>query len=213
MPNNIALIAKREYLEQVRGKAFKLTTILIPAIFICIFGVGYLAGKNSGNGKHLVVAAADPVLARQVKEKLLSDTDSHTTVDVASPASEADREQLIRRITSKQIDGFLWLEVKPGDTAPHGTYYSQSSGDFVTTSRLQSAVSHSIVQQRLAARGFQQTEIDSITKTADIETRQIDKNGNASTSNAMGTFWAAYIMAFLLSFTVILYGMNVGRSV
>src|SRR5450432_4023940 len=169
-PNNIWLIAKREYLEQVRGKAFKVTTILVPAIFVCIFGVGYLAGKNSGNGKHLVVAAADPVLASQVKERLLSDPDSHTTVDVVSPAVDADREQLIKRITSKQIDGFLWLEVKPGDPTPHGTYYSQSSGDFVTTSRLQGAVSHSVVQQRLAARGIAPKEIDSITKTADIET-------------------------------------------
>jgi ABC-2 type transport system permease protein len=213
MPNNIALIAKREYLEQVRGKAFKLTTILIPTIFVCIFGIGYLASKNSGNGKHLVVAAADPVLASQVKEKLVSDVDSHTTVDVVSPAGDTDRAQLIKRITAKQIDGFLWLELKPGDPTPHGTYYSQSSGDFVTTSRLQSAVSHSIVQQRLAARGLPPTEIESITKTADIETQQIDKNGNASTSNAMGTFWAAYVMAFLLSFTVVLYGMNVGRSV
>lgn len=213
MPNNVLLIAKREYLEQVRGKAFKLTTILVPAIFLCIFGVGYLAGKNSGNGKHLVVAAGDPALANQVSQKLLNDPDSHTMVDVVSPAADADREQLVKRITSKQIDGFLWLEAKPGDLAPHGTYYSQSSGDFVTTSRLQSAVSHSVVQQRLAARGLPPTEIESITKTADIETQQIDKNGKASTSNAMGTFWAAYVMAFLLSFTVVLYGMNVGRSV
>ena len=34
--HNIWLIAKREYLEQVRGKAFKITTILVPAIFVAL---------------------------------------------------------------------------------------------------------------------------------------------------------------------------------
>ena len=38
---NILLIAKREYLEQVRGRAFKMTTIGVPAIFGLIIFVGY----------------------------------------------------------------------------------------------------------------------------------------------------------------------------
>ena len=50
---DIWLIAKREYLEQVKGKAFKVTTILIPVVFIAIFGVIAIAGKNSGVGKHV----------------------------------------------------------------------------------------------------------------------------------------------------------------
>jgi hypothetical protein len=28
---NILLVAKREYLEQIRGRAFRMTTILVPA--------------------------------------------------------------------------------------------------------------------------------------------------------------------------------------
>ena len=32
-------------------------------------------------------------------------------------------------------------------------------------------------------------------------------------SSTFGTFIAAYVMAFLLTFTVMMYGMNVGRSV
>jgi ABC-2 type transport system permease protein len=39
------------------------------------------------------------------------------------------------------------------------------------------------------------------------------KNGKETATNALSTFWAAYVMAFLLSFTVVMYGMNVGRSV
>ena len=42
---DIQLIAKREYLEQIRGKAFKITTILIPVIFAVVIAISVLAGK------------------------------------------------------------------------------------------------------------------------------------------------------------------------
>ena len=68
------------------------------------------------------------------------------------------------------------------------------------------------MQQELTARGLSAKDVDALTKDIKIETLQI-QNGKTSSSSAMGTFWAAYGMAFLLSFTTIMYGMNVGRSV
>src|SRR5271157_2238213 len=208
---DIWLIAKREYLEQIRGKAFKVTTILIPVVFVAIFGVIALAGKNSGVGKHIVVATADPSLATLVRDLLIADTDAKMTVDVVAPATQADRSELLAKVDQKEIDGFLWLETPAAGTAS-ATFASRSSGDFATEGRLTSAVNHALVEQRLAARGIPSTEVESLTQRLDIDTVQI-KNGKETASNAMTTFWAAYVMAFLLSFTVVMYGMNVGRSV
>ena len=39
---NMLLIARREYMEQVRGRAFRMTTVGLPAVFALIVGVGYL---------------------------------------------------------------------------------------------------------------------------------------------------------------------------
>ena len=51
---NIWLVAKREYLEQVRGRAFKMTTFGVPAIFAALLiGVGYLSILGLGSGRHL----------------------------------------------------------------------------------------------------------------------------------------------------------------
>ncbi|MGA7314676.1 MAG: ABC transporter permease [Silvibacterium sp.] len=208
---DIWLIAKREYLEQIRGKAFKVTTILIPVIFIAIFGVIALAGKNSGVGKHIVVATADPSLAARVRDQLIADTDAKMTVDVVAPATDANRMELLTKVDQKQIDGFLWLEA-PADGQVKATFASRSSGDFATEGRVTSAVNHALVEQRLAARGIPSAEVESLTERLEIDTVQV-KNGKETASNAMNTFWAAYVMAFLLSFTVVMYGMNVGRSV
>ena len=207
---DIFLIAKREYLEQVRGKAFKVTTILIPLVFAGLIGVMTLAGKNSGVGKHLAIAATDPGLANRVRDQLVADKDARVTVDVIAPAGGADREALLAKVDQKQLDGFLWVDTSSGNV--NAKYESRSSGDFATESRLTSAVNHALVEQRLAARGIDSQEVQALTKSVDIETVQI-KNGQETASNAMSTFWAAYAMAFLLSFTVVMYGMNVGRSV
>ena len=34
------LIARREYLERIRSKAFRVSTVLIPLVFGLIFGIG-----------------------------------------------------------------------------------------------------------------------------------------------------------------------------
>lgn len=210
--HNVWLIAKREYLEQVRGRAFKITTILIPAIFVAIFSIMYIAGKNSGIGKHIAIASPDAVLARRVEQQLAGNKAAQMTVDVLAPATPADRQQLADKVDRKELDGFLWLQSAPGETQPSGTYESRTSGDFATVGRLTDAVTRAAMQQELTARGLSASDIDSLTRDIRIETLQI-QNGKTSSSNAMTTFWAAYMMAFLLSFTVVMYGMNVGRSV
>ena len=50
-------------------------------------------------------------------------------------------------------------------------------------------------------------------RNVDIDTRQIDKQGRELKSNAMSSFWKGYVMAFLLSMTTMIYGMNVARSI
>ena len=35
---NILLIAKREYLEQIRGRAFLFSTILVPSLIVALLG-------------------------------------------------------------------------------------------------------------------------------------------------------------------------------
>ena len=100
---NILLVAKREYLEQVRGRAFKMTTFGVPAIFAAIIGIGYLSSMGLGAGKHLAVASNDTLLATEIKGQLVGDTDSKTRVDVISPATEADHQTLIDEVKAKKI--------------------------------------------------------------------------------------------------------------
>lgn len=205
------LIAKREYMEQIKGRTFRVTTVLIPLVFIAIFAIMFLAQKNSGTGKHIAIASADADLANRVREQVVSNKAAHTTVDVVAPVTDVDRAALVQKVEKKQLDGFLWVEAKSG-SAPDATYEARESGDFATQERLSSALNQAVMQQRLSAHGLSVTDVQSLTKKIGIDTLQI-KNGKATSSNAISSLLTAYIMAFLLSFTCVMYGMNVGRSV
>src|SRR5579859_5389538 len=102
---NIWLVARREYLEQVRGRAFKMTTFGLPIIFAVVFFIGYLSNRGIGSGRHLAVASNDPALASEIKSQLVGDKDAKAKVDVISPASGADHDTLVNEVRAKQIDG------------------------------------------------------------------------------------------------------------
>jgi ABC-2 type transport system permease protein len=208
--HNILLIAKREYLEQIRGRAFKMTTILVPGIFALVFFIAFISGKNSGAGKHVVVASPDAALTAEIHQQLLADKDAKATVDEFTVQKPEDKAVLIRQVDEKKIDGFLWIE-KAGnqpDAEWKATYEAQTSGDFVTSARLQAALNHALERGRLTRRGLSGSEIDTLLKRVEIDTQQI-KNGQEVNSNAVSSFYSAYAMALLLTMTTMIYGLNV----
>jgi len=209
---NTLLVARREYLEAVRGRAFKMTTFGLPAIFAAVIGVGYLSSLGLGSNKHLAVAAADPALGNEVRRQLLGDKDARAIVDVIAPANSADRAALVAKVQAKTIDGMLWLENRTGQ-APSVAYISQSSGDFITTARLRSAVNHALLDARLTGGGMTPIDADKLVDGVSIETFQVKKDGGVVKSNAQASFWKGYVMAILLSMTTMIYGMNVARSI
>jgi len=212
---NVLLIARREYLEQIKGRAFKLTTILLPALFAAVIGVGYLSTLSLGSNKHFAIAADDPVLASNIRAKLMKKRESKTTVDVFAPATEEQRAAALLQVQNKAIDGLLVVRssANSADGIPSVTYTSQSSGDFITSSRLEAAVDDALVKARLTTTGVPQTEADALIKGVTIDTFQIKKDGRILKSNAQASFYKGYVMAFLLSMTTIVYGLNVARSI
>jgi ABC-2 type transport system permease protein len=209
---NMLLIAKREYLEQVRGRAFRMTTIGLPAIFALIVGVGYLSSLGIGAGRHMVVAASDPSLANQIRDQLVGDKAAKAQVDVVAPATPADKSELVSKVQTAQIDGLLWVDSHAGKT-PTASYTSQSSGDFITAGRLKSALTHAVLDEHLMSGGMKKADADTLVDGVSMDTFQVKKDGSISKTNAEASLWKGYVMALLLSMTTLIYGMNVARSI
>jgi ABC-2 type transport system permease protein len=131
---------------------------------------------------------------------------------VVSPASDAQRAELNQRVENKTLDGYLWLEQKPGSAAPDVSFISRSAGDLFSLGGIESAVDHGLQRAQLLQHGATGAEILAMTRHADIQTMQI-RGGQLVPSNSLKSFAGAYAMMFLIYFTVVFYGMNVARSV
>ena len=180
---NLLLVARREYLEQIRGRAFRVSTILVPLVFGLVIFIAYLAGRGSGVGKHVIVAAPRAALGEAIRAQVMSNKDAKTIVDVVAPASPADRASLVSRVESKQVDGLLWVTTG-ADGSVSATYTSQSSGDIVVTGRLESALNHALAMERMTARGMSTTEANALLKNVSVDTLQVGKEAPRSKAAA-----------------------------
>src|SRR6185437_4421807 len=159
----------------------------------------------------IVIAGPDAALANNIASAITKDKGSNTTVEVKAPATASDRDSLVARVREKQVDGLLWIDTSGAD--PKATYTSQSSGDIVVSSRLQSALNQAIVAERLAARGLTSSDVDRLMKDVRFVTLQVDKGGKEVKSSGIGSYLKGYIMGVLLAMTTMIYGMNVARSI
>jgi ABC-2 type transport system permease protein len=206
------LIARREYLERVRSKAFLFMTIAFPALMALSFGGSFLAAKLGSGAKSIVIASNDQAFAQSVLTEMGKSKGNGDNLKVVAPAAEADRTQLTAQVNDKTLDGYLWIETHANGDTPDALYVSRSSADIFEAGRLQDAINRALTRQQLINRGANTAEIEKLLKTVDVKTTQV-KEGKLVKSDSLKSFLGAYIMVFLLYFTVVFYGMNVARSV
>jgi ABC-2 type transport system permease protein len=213
---NIFLIARREYLEQVRSRGFRLSTVGLPVLFLLLASFSHYTTQKAGVTKgvdgslRLAVASADPALASAVRDRLLAGKAPHPQVEVIAPAAQEAIAAQLNRLRSGEIDGVLAVDRAGGKTT--ASYTSNNAGDMMTGNWLTNAVEEALVAERLTQAGVSQTETAALLKSVKLETRQLGKDGSVVKSNAMASFWKGYVMAILLAVTTMVYGMNVARS-
>jgi ABC-2 type transport system permease protein len=225
---NVWLVAKREYLERVKTKAFVLMTLLTPAL-IFLFGVGPSAimMSNTKGQRHLVTVTRDPKLGEMTKQRLeegptpaeKKDTARDRgadisglrfTVDVSNDLSESNRQTLQTGIDSKQIDGFLWLDdaAIAAHTIP---YTAASTTDFLELGRIRAAVREAAMAREFEKSGVSQERLDSMMKPYQLDA--VQRSGGRMKKAGDIQFWTVFILGFAMYMVTIMYGMNVLRAV
>lgn len=212
LPRNMLLIAKREYLEQIRGRAFRLSTILVPVLVLFLLGVSAVTGRKMAMRRHIAIAADNASLAADIRSELVAEKRAGYTVDIVAPFTAQDRAALQARVAGKSLDGLLVIENSSTDT-PSITYISQSSGDLMSTSRLEDAVSHGFLDLRLEQQGIPADKIASLARPMHLDTLLISGSGQTGKSQGMTPFYKAMLMTFLMTMPILLYGMDMARSI
>jgi ABC-2 type transport system permease protein len=209
---NILLVAKREYLEQIRGRAFIVSTVLVPLIMVALLVWGSITESKAAGGRHVAIVAQNQVLANELRRRMLDDKDAKFTVDVVAPASRQERDALRKQIQSKAIDGVLAIDTSSAGEIT-ATYTSLASGGFINLSGMRSALNHAVANERLIASGVKQADVDAALKSISIVTFQLNKDGKIGESSGASPFYKALLMIFLLSMPIMLYGLDMARAI
>jgi ABC-2 type transport system permease protein len=210
--HSILLIAKREYVERVRSKVFRITTILVPLGLLVMIGAIALISKKAIGLNHIVIASNSPALAATMEDQLKNGEHPPASIQVVAPATEADRARLTAEISSNQVDGVLWLTLPPGAALPSATYYTRSSSDVLAEARLESALGRAAVREQLVQKGMSADEAKSLVKPIDISMLQV-KHGQAVKTDATRSYFGIYALVMVLYVSVLFYGTDVARSV
>jgi ABC-2 type transport system permease protein len=206
------LIARREYLEKIRGRAFRLSTILVPLLVMFLFGVSAFTGRKMAGHRHIAIAADNASLAADIRDILVQEKRAGYTVELVAPFTAQDRADLQARVANKSLDGLLVIENSSTST-PGVMYIAQSSGELMDTSRLEGAINHGFLDLRLEQQGVPQQQIHSLDNPVHLQTLQMTGSGQTGKSQGMTPFYKAMLMTFLMTMPILLYGMDMARSI
>jgi len=230
---NTWLIIKREYLERVRTRSFVVLTLLAPAIVTAVLVLPAKLATMGDKVQHVVVVTSTPQFGETVRQQLLSfnsaasdsdddeagsrtsaaspTADKRYIIDVDSNPTEAERAVLRDKVTSKAIDGYLWMS---DDAIATGkvTWASRDLAGSTERSRLREELSRIIDYQRLSKNGVTGDQADLLLKPIKVEAIRIEQ-GRETKDSSGKKFLEVIVMVMLIYMTVLLYGISVMRSV
>jgi ABC-2 type transport system permease protein len=226
--HNTFIIAKREYLERVRSRSFVIMTFFIPLL---MFGVTVvptlLMNKGSNETKHMVVVAGDRDTAEMIRSRIEQRQEksndkvngevktkrglppTHFSVDVSTDTSDSARAALTKKVKDKELDGFLWA-TPPAIQARKLDFVTRDTSSFIENGLLGQSVTDALRRSALKSKGLKQEDIESALQSVDVEPQSpLGKDA----PNPQILFFATLGMVMVLYMTVLLYGINVMRSI
>lgn len=224
--HNTFIIAKREYLERVRSRSFVIMTFFIPLL---MFGVTVvptlLMSRGTNETKRMVVVAADRDTAEMIRSRIEEKQDeksqdakpakkrglppTHFTVEISTNTADSARAALSEKVKAKQLDGFLWA-TPDAIKARKLDFVTNDTSSFIENGLLGQSVSDALRRSALKSKGLQEDDIDAALQPVDVEPRSpLGKDA----PNPQILFFVTLGMVMVLYMTVLLYGINVMRSI
>lgn len=215
------IVLRREFLERVRSKGFLIGTVLFPLLMGALWIVPAIMGQGGGTRRLVIVdqapagvgAIVEQVLTHPEAAQAAKDDEDRITYVVTretKPLAQV-KADLIRRVQAKEIDGWLYLPPELVRTS-QAQYRARNVANFAVIGDLSRATSRAVQAARLQASGIAPAQVAALVKPVELVTGRITDKGEEGGS-AQGTFFLSYAFGLLTYMMILLYGVNVMRSV
>jgi len=223
---NVWIIAHREYMERIRTRGFLITTVMIPLIIAGFaFGSTFLASRANTNLR-IAVVSSDPQLAQQLQDELIrqqAESGSEATtgagvdrrtnptkiaVEATLPANGV-KQSLEHDLDTGRLDGYLWVSAPAeGTSRPVFAFTPRRSSLSKLKTMLASSLDRILLRSQLKDRGVGSAETSLLLQPVAIE--EVSRAGHEDVESAEV---CVSILFFVMYLVIMLYGMNVARSI
>ena len=221
-------VARREYLFRVRGRAFRITTLLLAVAVIAITQVPAILGAlGVADPPELAVVneaegiTPDPVITLQAALLVGSDPraaldgeEPEATPDAARPAVRSTDDAAAARaeVLEGELDGLLII-TRGADEDLSFEYVSSSGPTNQTRIIVQSAATSIAIADRLGRAGISTGEQSELFAAVDFEATAADPDDARNEEDFAGAFILAYALVILTFMAILTYGNWVAQSV
>ena len=206
-------VIRREFLERVRSKWFLVSTVLGPLFMIGVTVMPSVLATRSGRVNQIVLLDEGAGgFAERLKTQLeASGRYVVRTVQADGGRQDAVRDSLTDAVRSEALDGFLTVSSATVESGA-AEYRGRNVSSLRDMGVMEGLLRQSVVTERLTSHGVNPAIVQEAQRGIDLKTLRITKHG-ATGESGMVTFFLGYGVALVLYMIILIYGINVMRSV
>lgn len=214
-------VAKWEYVQKLRSKAFLVSLFVMPLIIIA-FGVlpSIFVAQEDKDTKVLGVVDGTGFLGSAFAERMRTryslpgGRPNYLVVNVADTRNTALDSAIAaasRRVFNDEIEGYcIFRSTIMTDSTVE--YRSNNVGDFRTLSRVEETVRSLLIERRLAAKGLDPDLVNQLKAPLELKTVKISKSGEVEETGFARVWLTSYVFLMMLLFLVQTSGQLLVRS-
>ncbi len=212
--NKIFTLIKREYKDSVYKKSFIIMTLLTPLIMVALGVVpGLLMKLDSGKQVKLNIIDQSGFVAAPLQSALtdtLANGKAKYVLNLLKANASPDvQKELIR---NEKINGLLVIPANVSDSA-QVEFYAKNVADFGLNRSLRLAIQKIVTNHRILESGLNAELIQKITKSLELTTIKISKQGTESKRGFADEYFSTFVFVLILYMSLIMYGTSIMRSI
>jgi ABC-2 type transport system permease protein len=213
-------VARWEFSEKVKSKAFIISLVLMPIIMV-LFGVlpGLLISRPDETATTIgIIDETNSIvgpLAKRLDEKykLPNGQPNYVVRNLGEPGSiEKKKLEANRMVTAGDITGYFYFPSAIFDSGKV-EYRSENVSNIKIQERFTRTIEEVIVESRILKQGLDPSLIKKITADVNVKSIKVSEKGDEKETGFLETFFSGYIVIMMLLFLVMTSGQLLIRSV
>jgi ABC-2 type transport system permease protein len=211
----MAIVARREYLERVRSKAFLVSTFVGPLLLVgFLLGPTMLMERQRGKPLRVTVVDATGSMRGTVEQALarrqVMGAARFVLVPAAGPSVEESRARARQQVMDGSLDGYLYLgpDVLRSGKAE---YYGRNVSNIADLQSLRDSADEALMERRLSAEGLDASRVKALTLKLDLRRIRLSPTGEREDRGQ--SFLLAMMLLTMLYTTVAMWGAAIMNGV